>query len=77
MISLLHGSVSSHDDERTEAQAATAGTARNAVSRPSVRAITFRPRRRHACIYAASQRGGREGPGRFSSPDEESEGQAG
>lgn len=30
-----------------------------------------------ACIYPASQCGGREGSGHFSSPDKESEGQAG
>ncbi|XP_060251067.1 uncharacterized protein LOC132657384 [Ovis aries] len=48
--------LTSHDDERTEAQAATAGTARNAVSRPSVPAITFRPRRRQLWPSSATAR---------------------
>lgn len=41
-ISLLQGSVSSHDDEQTEPSAVIAQGAGNAASRPSVRAITFK-----------------------------------
>lgn len=35
--------LTSHDDERTESRAATAEIAGDAASRPSVKAITFRP----------------------------------
>ncbi|KAM9746887.1 uncharacterized protein ACBT57_010663 [Dama dama] len=48
--------LTSHDDERTKAQVATAGTAGNAVSRPSIRAITFRPRRRQLWPSSAAAR---------------------
>lgn len=54
-ISLLQSSVSSHDEERTEARAATIGSARDAASRPSVWAIALKPPDQQLELSAAAE----------------------
>lgn len=54
-ISLLQSSVSSHDEERTKARAATIGSARDAASRPSVWAIALKPPDQQLELSAAAE----------------------